>query len=251
MNILLEVFLDALLTACYFGVVAVITLIIKYGFKLKREWYRKTLHLFFMGSIIPFLYLFDYWYTSVITMALFMIFAFVGLSLLERYPFYTALLAERKQKESKQSIALAFFTYMLITGVIWGIFGGGYKYIILAAILSWGIGDALAALVGQREMTSEIKHRMVKNKKTIEGTLTMFISAFFVIFLVLYFVGKKDVIYSVLVSLLVALIGAFAEVVSSEGTDTLWVPIVEGTLLLVIALLWSPIEIVKIYLINN
>lgn len=236
MNIFLEGFFDALLSACYFGVVAVITLIIKYGFKLKGEWYRKTLHLFFMGSIIPFLYLFNYWYTSVITMGLFMIFAFIGLSLLERYPFYTSLLAERKQKESKQSIALAFFTYMLITGVIWGIFGEGYKYIVLAAILSWGIGDALAALIGQREKTSEIKHRLVKNKKTIEGTLTMFISAFLVIFLVLYFVGRKDIIYSVLVSLLVALMGSITEAISREGMDTLWVPIVEGTLLLAITL---------------
>lgn len=237
MNILLEVFLDALLTACYFGVVAVITLIIKYGFKLKGEWYRKTLHLFFMGSIIPFLYLFDYWYTSVITMALFMIFAFVGLSLLERYPFYTSLLAERKQKESKQSIALAFFTYILITSVIWGIFGDGYKYVILASILSWGIGDALAALFGQRDATNEIKHKLVKSKKTIEGTLAMFFSAFIVIFLVLYFIGKKELIYSVLVSLLVALIGAFTEVVSSEGTDTFWIPVVESLFLLLFLLL--------------
>lgn len=237
MNILLEVFLDALLTACYFGVVAVITLIIKYGFKLKGEWYRKTLHLFFMGSIIPFLYLFDYWYTSVITMALFLLFALIGLTLLERYPFYTSLLAERKSKEAKRSIALAFTTYILITSVIWGIFGDGYKYVILASILSWGIGDALAALFGQRDATNEIKHKLVKSRKTIEGTLAMFFSAFIVIFLVLFFVGKKELIYSVLVPLIVALIGAFTEVVSSEGTDTFWIPVIEGACLLLLGIL--------------
>lgn len=237
MNIFLEGFLDAIFTACYFAVVAFITLIIKYGFKLKGEWYRKTLHLFFMGSIIPFLYLFDYWYTAVITMALLMIFAVIGLGILERYPFYASLLAERKHKESKRSIALAFITYILITSVIWGIFGEGYKYIVLAAILSWGIGDALAALIGQRETTKKIKHKFVKSKKTFEGTLAMFISAYFVIFFVLYFVGKKDVIYSGLVSLLVALIGTITEALSSEGTDTFWVPVIEGgTLLLMIIL---------------
>lgn len=232
MDIFLNGLQDAFFTTLYFGGVALTTLLIKYVFKLKGEWYRKSLHLFFMGSIFPFLYLFDFWYTSVITMVLFMVFALIGLTILERFSFYSSLLAERKKGEVKRSIALAFFTYILITSVVWGIFGEDYKYIVLASILSWGIGDALAALVGQGKNTTVIKHKFIKCRKTVEGSLAMFISSLIIIFFIVYLSGVGHVFYVVIASLLASLLATATEIFSKEGDDTLWVPLIVSMTLL-------------------
>ncbi|MFA5659986.1 MAG: hypothetical protein WC968_01130 [Bacilli bacterium] len=232
MDIFLNGLQDAFFTTLYFGGVALTTLLIKYVFKLKGEWYRKSLHLFFMGSIFPFLYLFDFWYTSVITMVLLMVFALIGLTILGKFSFYSSLLAERKKGEVKRSIALAFFTYILITSVVWGLFGKDHKYIVLASILSWGIGDALAALVGQGKNTTVIKHKFIKCRKTVEGSLAMFMCSLVIIFFIVYFTTKDDVINVVIIPFVTSLLATITETIAKEGDDTLWVPLIISMTLL-------------------
>ena len=98
MEIFINLIIDTLLTGCYFIAVAIIVLFLKYVIKLQGEWYRKILHLFFMGSIFPFTYLFDYYWTSLISLAAFLIVALIGLTIIERYPFYTELLDVYKRQ---------------------------------------------------------------------------------------------------------------------------------------------------------
>jgi len=233
METFVNLMIHTLLTGCYFIAVAIIVLFIKYVIKLQGEWYRKTLHLFFMGSIFPFTYLFDYWWTSLISLASFLIVALIGLTIIERYPFYTELLAERKPGEIKRSITIAFIVFMIIIGVTWGIFGAEKKYIIIASVLGWGIGDALAALVGKRSNTTKISNKLVKSPKTIEGSAAMFIASTVVIFLVIYFVGKNILWYSVIVSLVAGVVATLTEMWTREGWDTLSVPLVVMLLLII------------------
>jgi phytol kinase len=217
--------LQTLFTGLYFIGVALIVLFIKYVIKLKGEWYRKILHLFFMGSIFFFTYIFDYWWTSLISLALFMSVALVGLTIIEKYSFYPELLAERKPGEIKRSISIAFIVFMTIIGVVWGILGKEYKYIIIASVLAWGIGDALAALVGKREKTKVITNKLVKSTKTIEGSVAMFVSSAIVIFLVIYFMGNNPIWYSIIISLVAGVVATLTEMWTKEGWDTLSVPI--------------------------
>ncbi len=225
METFINLIIDTLLTGCYFIVVAIIVLFLKYVIKLQGEWYRKSLHLFFMGSIFPFTYLFEYYWTSLISLASFLIVALIGLTIIERYPFYTELLAERKPGEIKRSISIAFIVFMTIIGVVWGILGEEYKYIIIASVLAWGIGDALAALVGKRENTKIITNKLVKSTKTIEGSVAMFIFSTIVIFLVIYFMGNNPIWYSILISLVAGIAATLTEMWTKEGWDTLSVPI--------------------------
>lgn len=225
MDIFTNAVLHALFTALYFGGVGIIAILFRYVIKLKGEWYRKALHFFFMGSIIFWLYVFTYWYTSVIVLITYLILALIGLTILERYSFYNDLLAERFKGEVKRSLTIAFLVFITAISVFWGIYGEAYKYIILAGVLAWGIGDALAALVGKKENNKVIEHKLVKNKKTVEGSIAMFIGSTIVVFLVLLFVGEKQGLYSLLVALVAGVIGTFVELYTKDGWDTLTLPI--------------------------
>ena len=233
METFINLIIHTLFTGCYFIAVATIVLFLKYVIKLQGEWYRKILHLFFMGSIFPFTYLFDYWWTSLISLASFLIVALIGLTLIERYPIHTELLPEPKPGAIKRSITIAFIVFMIIIGVTWGIFGEEKKYIIIASVLGWGIGDALAALVGKRSNTTQISNKLVRSTKTIEGSAAMFIASTIVIFLVIYFIGKNPLWYSIIISLIAGLMATLTEMWTREGWDTLSVPIVVVAVLIV------------------
>lgn len=64
----------------------------------------------------------------------------------------------------------------------------------------------------------------MKNKKTVEGSIAMFIGSTIVIFLVLLFVGEKHWLYSLIVSLIAGVIGTFVELYTKDGWDTLTLP---------------------------
>ncbi len=232
MEIFINLIIHTLFTGLYFIAVAIIVLFLKYVIKLQGEWYRKILHLFFMGSIFPFTYLFDYWWTSLISLASFLIVALIGLTIIERYPFYTDLLAERKPGEIKRSITIAFIVFMIIIGVTWGIFGEEKKYIIIASVLGWGIGDALAALVGKRSNTTQISNKLVRSTKTIEGSAAMFIASTVTIFLVIYFMGNNKLWYSVIISLITGVAATLTEMWTIEGWDTLTITVTTTIILL-------------------
>ena len=224
MDIFLNALLHSLFTALYFGGVGVIAILFRYGFKIKGEWYRKALHFFFMASIVFWLYVFAYWYTAAIVLVLFLAFALIGLTILERYPFYHDLLAERSKGEVKRSLTIAFLVFVMAINIFWGLYGEGYKYIILAGVLGWGIGDALAALVGKQKNSIVIETKMLSTKKTIQGSFAMFLGSTIVIFLVLFLVGNKDWIYSLITALVAGIIGTFVELYTKDEWDTLTLP---------------------------
>ncbi len=114
---------------------------------------------------------------------------------------------------------------MIIIGVTWGIFGAEKKYIIIASVLAWGIGDALAALVGKRSNTTQISNKLVRSTKTIEGSAAMFIASTITIFLVIYFMGNNTLWYSVVISLIAGVVATLTEMWTREGCDTATVPI--------------------------
>lgn len=226
MDIIVNALIDSVYTALYFVVVGLVAIFVRYVLKIKGEWYRKILHLSFMLSILCWLYIFDYWYTAAITIAIFLIMALIGLTVLERFSFYKDLLAEREQKgEVKLSLSIAFLVMAGGICFFWGIYGPDYKYIVLASIFAWGIGDALAALVGKQKRSKIISHESNVSNKTIEGTIAMFLASTIVIFLVIFFVGKQQLFYSVIVSLIAGVVGTVVEFYSKKGLDTLTLPV--------------------------
>ncbi|HOQ70819.1 MAG TPA: hypothetical protein PLQ55_00475 [Bacilli bacterium] len=65
---------------------------------------------------------------------------------------------------------------------------------------------------------------MLSTKKTIQGIFAMFLGSTIVIFPVLFLVGSKDWIYSLITALVAGIIGTFVELYTKDGWDTLTLP---------------------------
>lgn len=89
------------------------------------------------------------------------------LALAERIPMFSSFVNERKKGEFKSSMVLAVGMMAFSTTVCWGLFGD--KYLVLASIYAWGVGDALAALIGKKYGKHKIKWKIADGKKSVEG----------------------------------------------------------------------------------
>jgi len=90
----------------------------------------------------------------------------------------------------------------------------------LCASLVMGYGDGLASIVGQNVHSMEYK--IGNTKKTIIGSLTMFIISLILLAVFLYSTGSA---FWVIKSIIIALIITIIEAISIKGTDNLSVPL--------------------------
>jgi len=95
-------------------------------------------------------------------------------------------------------------------------------YIISILILA--ISDALAALVGKSYGANEYLVE-VGTRKTIEGSVTFFLTSFLIVHLILLLTTQTGRIESVLIALLISIIVTVFEGVSLKGADNLFIPL--------------------------
>ncbi len=95
-------------------------------------------------------------------------------------------------------------------------------YVISILILA--ISDALAALVGKSYGANEYLVE-VGTRKTIEGSVTFFLTSFLIVHLILLLATQTGRIESVLIALLISIIVTVFEGVSLKGADNLFIPL--------------------------
>ena len=95
-------------------------------------------------------------------------------------------------------------------------------YIISILILA--ISDALAALVGKSYGANEYLVE-VGTRKTIEGSVTFFLTSFLITHLILLLATNTGRLESVLIALLISIIVTVFEGVSLKGADNLFIPL--------------------------
>lgn len=192
---------------------------------MRSEILRKTLHTICAVSILLLLRTFDTWYEAALAVAAFTLAVYPILAVLERFPLYRRILAERRSGEVKMSLILLSLTMVILIVVFWGWLGAGWKYTIVVAVAAWGFGDAAAALVGKMCGRHRIEHRLVEGKKTIEGTLAMYGMSCLAVFVttMVYAVGPWYLCF--VIALLVAPVCAIVELLSRWGMDTVTVPL--------------------------
>jgi len=105
--------------------------------------------------------------------------------------------------------------------------------------MAWGFGDSLAALVGKAYGKNIVKSRYTDGKKTVEGTITMFLAAFIAIFIVLLISTSFPWYLCLLAASIVAPICALVELISHHGFDTITVPLSVAVPLYFIMVLFS------------
>ena len=134
---------------------------------------------------------------------------------------------EREQNDGFGTVYYAIS--LLILAII--TFGKFHAPLIgLCAILVMGYGDGFAAIVGKNIKSPSYK--IGKNtKKTLLGSLTMFVISFVIIAVFLAFNGT---IYWIVKSLSIALAATVLEAIAIKGTDNIIVPLSVAGLLYVL-----------------
>ncbi len=206
----------------YFVTCASCALAIRLFTQVPEELYRKTLHFILLGSAPVLLYLFDSWHNAVLASVVFAALVYPALTLAEKLEGYSNILAERDGGEIKRSLIAVFGMFAAVIWICWGIFGA--KYLALAVILGWGLGDAAAALVGKKFGKHHLEGKFIDGKKTIEGAVAMFIVSFITVIIVLLLSTNLPWYGHISVAIITAGVNSIVELNTKNGFDTLTCP---------------------------
>lgn len=211
------------ITMLYIIVAVGIMLLVRKCFAIPDELFRKTLHFVLLGAYIPLVFAFKVWWMAAIFATSLIVILFPALSIAGKLPAFSAFVNERKKGEFKSSMVLAVGMMAFSVTVCWGLFGD--KYLVLASIYAWGIGDGLAALVGKRFGKHKIKWCLSDGKKSVEGSATMFLCSLVSVVTVLLIRGGIGIPMCLVIALLAAGVCTLAEMCTKGGWDTVICPV--------------------------
>ena len=192
-------------------------------FRIPDELFRKMLHFVLLGAYIPLVFSFDAWWMAAVFAASLIVILFPALSVAGRIPLFSAFVNERKKGEFKSSMVLAVGMMVFSVTVCWGLFAD--RYLVLASVYAWGIGDGFAALIGKRFGKHKIRWKLADSKKSVEGSLAMFFCALASVFTVLLIRGGIGVVMCFVIALLAAIVSTIAEMCAKDGWDTVLCPV--------------------------
>jgi len=206
----------------YYVVAASSMLIIRWLTKIPNELFRKILHFILLFSYIPFAFAFDTWWKSVLLTVSMELLIYPILAIAEHLPRFSAFVNERKGGEFKNSMLLAFTMLAVCNTLCWGLLGD--KYLGIACMYAWGMGDAFAALIGKRFGKHKIQWKWADRHKSIEGSLAMFVTSGIAVACVL--LSHNHLTLPAYIVLPIGGAGAttLVEMVSKEGYDTVLCP---------------------------
>lgn len=214
----------------YFAVCAAGALVLRRVVTVPTEVFRKTLHIILLGSVFVLTFAFRTWWVSAIATGVFAVLVFPILAFAERMNGYSELLTERKQGEIKNSLIAVFGMFAVLLSVCWGVFGE--KYLVIASVLAWGLGDAAAALVGKRFGQHYIEGKLVEGRKSLEGTIAMFIVSFISVMVVLIVNGSVSWYGCAEIAAVTAAVSAVVELYTKNGFDTLTCPFAAAAIMI-------------------
>ena len=226
-----------LITTLYIAVAVGIMFIARKLIKIPDELFRKILHFILLGAYIPLCFAFEVWWMATIYALSLIVILFPALFLAQRIPMFSSFVNERKKGEFVSSMVYAVGMMAFSIAVCWGLFGD--KYLVLASIYAWGIGDALAALIGKKFGKHKIKWKIADGKKSMEGSLAMFVCALVSVFTVLLIRGGISIPMCLCIAVLSALVCTFTELCAKNGLDTVICPTAAMTVIIPLVMIWG------------
>ncbi len=191
---------------------------------------RKIIHLS-MGVVIFFIpgYFHSNFYPALAALV------FLLLNMLNiRFGWFGSMLAlpedNNSQSPAVKSYGSLLFPLIFLLQVLF--LWESHKWILQTSMLVMGVSDSLAALVGSSVGKKHIEH-LTKNPKTVEGSLTMFLSGFILLSDGLLVFSKdfsgglagKSVLMLLALALLLALVATAVEALLSHGLDNFFIPL--------------------------
>lgn len=222
----------------YIATLAVILIIVRFTTKVPDYIFRKLLHIVAFTSIIPLAYSTNVWWIAVAVEIFFLILVIAALGVFEKFSFYKKLFVEKAEHEVIVSFITLFSLMALMLAVFWGGLGAEHEYIAVAAIMAWGPGDAVAAIVGKKLGKHKLQGKMIEGVKSVEGSIGMAITSFICVLPILLLMSHHPWYISLAFSLAIAPIASLTELFTKKGWDTVTVPIVSA-LVLWLSLIWG------------
>ena len=201
---------------------AVIVLILRIFCRIPDELFRKILHFILLGAYIPFVFSFETWWISAAVAAGLGILLYPLLQLAGRITAFSSFVNERKQGEFKSSMVLALSVMAGSICICWGILGD--RYLVLASVYAWGVGDAFAALIGKPFGKHKIRWKYADSHKSWEGSAAMFVSSEIAVCAVLLCRGGLEMVGCVLIAAAAAFVSTVVELCTKNGFDTVSCP---------------------------
>lgn len=217
-----ELFHGAVAVCVYFLVAAGSAVICRKLIRIPDELFRKVLHFIFLFSYIPFIFAFDTWWISVLFTLGLAAMLYPSLALMECLPAYSSFMTERNEGELKRSSLLAFIMLAVCMSVCWGLLND--RYLVLACMYAWGVGDAFAALVGKRFGKHKIHMKYVDGRKSVEGSLAMLLTSAAAVLIVLQIRGGLSPAAYLLIPAVGAAAATVVELITPDGMDTITCP---------------------------
>ena len=219
----------------YIAIAVSILLAIRFGLKPPKELFRKLLHLVAFASSVVLVLTAEHWIPASAAALVFGAVVYPALAILEKFSWFADLLVQRKSGEIKKSLLLLFSMIAVLIAVGWGALD--HRWLAVTAILMWGTGDAAAALCGKKFGKHYVAIKGADPKKTWEGSIAMAAASFVMGILCLLLTCDLAWYRIFAAALITAIAGAFTELLSHGGNDTVTVPAVNILLLAPLILL--------------
>lgn len=216
---------------------ASVLLVLRYTTEIPDYIFRKLLHIVAFTSILPLALSTEIWWIAVAVEILFLIVVIIALHCLENFSFYKNLFVEKAKHEVITSFVALFGLITVLLAVFWGGFGAEHQYLAIAAIMAWGPGDAVAAIVGKKFGKHKLQGKWIEGVKSVEGSAGMAVTSFACTLPVLLTMSALPWYVSVLFSLVTAPVASLTELFTKKGWDTISVPLVSA-LVLSLTMFW-------------
>lgn len=209
---------------------ALILIVLHFAAQIPEVVFRKLLHLPAFCSAAVIVWRADNWQAASLTLTLFAAIVYPALCLCERWQGYGGLFVEKAPGEIKKSLLLLFLSDAALVALCWG--GFGLPWAAVTAILMWGSGDGAAALAGHRFGKRHVSLPLADPKKTWEGSAAMVLVSAAVGTAAMLALTAMPWWQCLLFALAASIPGAYTELISRNGDDTVTVPVVNTAVLL-------------------
>ena len=217
-------------------VAGLLVLLIRFGFKPKDYIYRKVLHIASILTVFCFILPSHTWWIVILDILTILTLINITLLIIERFKFYKLLFVDKSHHEILRMINAYYLIMTLLVLLFYGLRGEEYKYLVIISILSWGLGDAVAALLGIRFGKHKLDIPFADSSKTIEGSLAMLITSFVICLVFLIVFMHSPAWKLVIAPLFVAISITYIEAISKEGLDNIFCPLIASIILFVFSL---------------
>lgn len=214
---------------------ALLLLLLHFTANIPRVVFRKLLHLPAFCSAAVVVWRADSWQAASLTLALFAAIVYPILCLCQRWKGYGDLFVQKAPGEVKKSLLLLFLTDAVLVALCWGVFD--LPWAAVTGILMWGSGDGVAALVGHRFGKHHVALPLADPRKTWEGTGAMVLVSTAVGAVTMLVLTAMPWQQCLVFALTAAVPGAYTELISRNGNDTVTVPAAITAVLLALALI--------------